>query len=339
MPLNISIDVDGTLLDEDENVHPQTRNLIEQFKAEGHRIQLWSTGGADYALRRATEKGLADLFDSFGAKPDVAIDDIPESAHSVVTLKVHKSFGLVDAMKLLKSKVEDCVESALCPSPALVKHVAKIQSKTEDAKRTYKKILREKVSFHPIPFFGNVSTARIITIGLNPSSGEFEPWRCWPEELDAQELALRLVGYFRHAQPRPHPWFAELQEALSIVNCPYTLAAAHVDVSPWPTLSPNSLKKRINKRELLAYYHEMILTERKHLGAFLQKCKNLKFVFIIGKENFGSFDNDWTRLTKESVRQGFQGRVEVVEKHKLSKWISDHEGEIRELTDLPPNIC
>lgn len=268
----------------------------------------------------------------------MAIDDIPESAHSVVTLKTHKPFGLVDAIKLLKSRVGDCVDSALCPSPELVRHVAKIQRRAKRAKQTCQSILRENVPFHPIPFFGNVSAAKIITIGLNPSSGEFEPWRCWPEKLDEQELALRLVGYFRHAHPRPHPWFAELQEALSIVNCSYTLAAAHVDASPWPAFSPSSLKKRINKRELPACYHEMILTEKKHLRFFLKKCKNLKLIFIIGKENFGDFDNNWTKLTKESVGQGFQGIVEVVEKHKLSKWISDHEGEIRKLTDLPPNI-
>jgi hypothetical protein len=331
MPLNISIDVDGTLLDENENVHPQIRALIEKLKAEGHRLQLWSTGGADYALRRANEKDVASLFDSFGTKPDVAIDDIPESAHPVATLKVDNLFGLVGAIKLLKSKVEDCVESALCPSPELVRNVADIQNRSPQAKQDYSEILRKNVVFHPIPFFGNVSAARIITVGHNPSSGEFESWRCWPEKLDAQELASRLVGYFRHAHPCPHPWFAELQEAMSIVNCPYTLAAAHVDASPWPTLAPTTLLTRKNKRHLLGLYNSMLNAEAQRLPSFLKKCKNLKLVIIIGKEK-------WTGFIKRAIEEKFRGRIEVVEKNEVPKWISDNKEEISKLIDLPPNI-
>jgi hypothetical protein len=332
MPLNISIDVDGTLLDENEEVDPQARKLIEQLKAEGHSLQLWSTGGADYALRIATERGLADLFDSFGTKPDVAIDDIPEAVHPVATLKVDKSFVLVNVIAALKSKIENCVESALCPSPELVKYIGKIQKQSEDAKRVYQMILRENVPFHPIPFFGNVSTARIITVGLNPSSGEFEPWRCWPEKLDAQELTSRLVGYFRHTHPRPHPWFAELQEALSIINCPYSLAAAHIDVSPWPTLAPSTLKKRKNSVKMLDLYNKMIEAEVRQLPNFIKKCKNLKLVLIIGKTG-------WIDFVKHAIEGKFAGEIEVVEKNDLPRWISNNKKRIREIIDWPPNVC
>jgi hypothetical protein len=189
-----------------------------------------------------------------------------------------------------------------------VKHsnyVARIQGRTEAAKETYQAILREKVPFHPIPFFGNVSAARIITIGLNPSSGEFEPWRCWPEKLDAQDLTLRLVGYFRHAHPRPHPWFSELQEALSIVNCPYTLAAAHVDVSPWPTLSPRALKLRPNKIQLLDLYRKMLEAEAPQLPNFQERCKSLKLVIIIGKL-------EWAGLSSKLLKKNFVGALKLL---------------------------
>ena len=47
MPLNISIDVDGTLLDENERPVPQARESLQLLKNAGHCLQLWSAGGAD----------------------------------------------------------------------------------------------------------------------------------------------------------------------------------------------------------------------------------------------------------------------------------------------------
>jgi hypothetical protein len=331
MPLNISIDVDGTLLDENENVHSQVRGLLENLKAKEHRLQLWSTGGADYALKRAKEKNIEDLFDSFATKPDVAIDDIPESTHPISSVKVQEHFGVWDAIRLLEKEIGDCVEAALCPSRELVSYVSNVQHETQNAKRKYKTIIKPNAPFHPIPFFGNISSARIITVGLNPSSGEFETWRNWPEEISEHELTRRLVGYFRLSSPGPHPWFAELQEALRIVGCSYSLSAAHIDASPWPTLSPSALKHRTAKRRLLDSYDSMLRTEVSRLPIFLRKCKHLKFVIIIGKGN-------WVNLIKRTIKQNFIGRIEAIEKNELSKWISKNKIEIQNIIGLPTNI-
>ena len=305
--------------------------IIEKLKAQGHSIQLWSTGGAEYALRIATERGLADLFDSFGTKPDVAFDDIPEAVHPTITFKVDQSFRLVDAVKVAQSNIEACVETSLCPSPRLVSYVGQIQQRADIAKLAYKKILRDKIPFHPIPFFGNVSSARIITIGLNPSSGEFEPWRCWPEKFEAQELTSRLVGYFYHSHPRPHPWFAELQEAMSVINCSFSLAAAHVDISPWPTLAPTTLMKRKDDGESLNLYNKMIVNETVHLPGFLKRCKFLKLVFIIGKTRWGDF-------IKRKIEEKINLPVNIVDKKDMANWISDRERDIRQITGWPPNV-
>jgi len=44
----------------------------------------------------------------------------------------------------------------------------------------------------PIPFFGNPATARVTTIGVNPSSGEFGPARQWPR-LTAMTGSVMVV--------------------------------------------------------------------------------------------------------------------------------------------------
>ncbi len=65
MPLNISIDVDGTILDANENLLPHARESIQSLKDAGHCLQLWSAGGADYAYKHALKNKLTDLFESY----------------------------------------------------------------------------------------------------------------------------------------------------------------------------------------------------------------------------------------------------------------------------------
>jgi hypothetical protein len=78
---------------------------------------------------------------------------------------------------------------------------------------------RASVVLHPIPFFGNLESAEVLTIGVNPSSTEFEPWRDWPEQrMTSEDLSNRLLDYFRRPHPKPHPWFADIEEALAC--CP-----------------------------------------------------------------------------------------------------------------------
>ena len=49
---------------------------------------------------------------------------------------------------------------------------------------------------HPIPFFGNIKTAEILTVGANPSNTEFLDKRKWPKEIDTIYLMNRLLNYF-----------------------------------------------------------------------------------------------------------------------------------------------
>src|ERR1700722_19730298 len=63
-------------------------------------------------------------------------------------------------------------------------------------------LFRDDIQNHPIPFFGNLINAEVVTIAANPSSTEFVPWRNWGKQrLPADVLTSRLVGYFKSTQP------------------------------------------------------------------------------------------------------------------------------------------
>lgn len=90
---------------------------------------------------------------------------------------------------------------------------------------------------HPIPFFGDISTALVLTVGVNPSATEFVN-RDWPGHLRAEELAARLLSYFAAGAPvPPHPWFAKWTEPLSALGVAHGQGAAHIDLSPRATRS------------------------------------------------------------------------------------------------------
>lgn len=80
--------------------------------------------------------------------------------------------------------------------------------------------------WHPIPFFGPIGEATILTVAMNPSADEFRG-RGWPSTLPASSLAERLVGYF---QRNPHPWFGPSEEPLRGLGLAYGRNMAHVDL-------------------------------------------------------------------------------------------------------------
>ena len=332
MPFNISIDVDGTLLDENENVNPQTLELIQQLKTKGHRIQLWSTGGADYAFRKAREKGLADLFDSFGAKPDIAIDDIPESPRPIATIKVDKCLLLPHAIDLLNSKVEGCVESALCPSRSLKQLVAEMQQGASEAKARLGDLLIPRIPFHPIPFFGNIESAKVITIGLNPAITEFAKHRGWKTLLNDEDLTFRLVNYFRLGgiqYPPPHSWFSEISESLQIIECPQKIAAAHVDLCPWTSIAPT------RRNGFWTFVDEQM---EQWLAKTLTHAKqSVKLIVILESPEAGDFERERQTRTKRIIQGSlgaWRGQVRVKRKEELVEWAWRHKTSLRDFIGL-----
>lgn len=80
--------------------------------------------------------------------------------------------------------------------------------------------------WHPIPFFGPIEQAKVLTVAMNPSADEFRG-RGWPTSLPASALVERLVGYFRRA---PHPWFGPSEAPLRALGLEYGRDLAHLDL-------------------------------------------------------------------------------------------------------------
>ncbi|MEI7516585.1 MAG: hypothetical protein WCK81_14455 [Betaproteobacteria bacterium] len=283
MPTQIAIDVDQTILDDDGNLIAGVREDLAKLKRVGMTLQLWSKGGADYARETAEKFNLHDFFSAYAAKPDVSIDDLPEDAHPFCTIGT----PFCDAVKSLTNLVADSLETTLCPSQAAVKLVAHLQKKRRNVERNYAAILRQGTPLHPIPFFGNIDSAQVLTVGLNPSSTEFEAWRSWPnKEMDSDTLARRLTSYFRLVNPKPHPWFAGFQEALGIIGANYKINAAHVDLSPWSTLAPTTLARKANHKKLLKQYGGLLeLGQTQWLPQVLKLCAHQMKLLIIVDSN------------------------------------------------------
>ena len=127
MPLNISIDVDGTILDENEGLVPHTRESIQRLKDAGHYVQLWSGGGAEYAEKIARKFSFAHLIDSYAKKADVAIDDLPETAHPATVIHVDQQHRLDQAVQKV-FQTEQNVDSAVTLSSRMLRYIQQLRT-------------------------------------------------------------------------------------------------------------------------------------------------------------------------------------------------------------------
>ena len=83
MAINIYVDVDGTLIDYDDNPRKPIIQLVKSLAKNSHvTLYCWSGGGHDYARMWAERLKIAHLFKGFATKlitppspVDITIDD------------------------------------------------------------------------------------------------------------------------------------------------------------------------------------------------------------------------------------------------------------------------
>ena len=65
-------DVDGCLIDSltGSSLRPGAAEALAALRAAGHRVLLWSAGGADYASSRAVQHGIGHYFDACHGKDE-----------------------------------------------------------------------------------------------------------------------------------------------------------------------------------------------------------------------------------------------------------------------------
>lgn len=96
--IDIAFDVDGTLIDTDGFMNVGPVNLLVLLKnMKNVRITVWSGGGADYARHHCERLGISKHVHKYRGKldtpkwvPDIAIDDIQDTAIGMINLIVRE---------------------------------------------------------------------------------------------------------------------------------------------------------------------------------------------------------------------------------------------------------
>lgn len=119
-------------------------------------------------------------------------------------------------------------------------YVARVIADVQSSGEEYAGFVRPDIEAHPVPFFGDVENANVLTVGVNPSATEFLN-RGWPAEMTALELGNRLRCYFTSPTIKAHSWFETWKIALARLDVSYSNGAAHVDLSSRATVAMGTI--------------------------------------------------------------------------------------------------
>ena len=154
----------------------------------------------------------------------------------------------------------------------------------------------------PIPFFGNPAKALVATVGVNPSSAEFELTRGWADVKTAADWKRRLRDYFKIDVP-PHEWFEPWRNGLQTLGMSYEQGtAAHIDVSYRPTMA--MLRDKTTDRK---EFGQMVERDVAWLFRLLPLCENLRLLLVFGPivRSDGSTGNLAQFLKDQAQNHGF----------------------------------
>jgi hypothetical protein len=286
MSLNIFIDVDGTLLNSNEGVDPHAEEILRQIRRKldaeypDSGLYLWSGAGGDYARSKAEEHGLAGFFSGFAGKPDVIIDDNPPSVSPRKTILWQGDYQWQNLIPTMFTEFS--------PSNKLIALVDEIIKTTaqEDLSKKMSELYDNKFpDRNPIPFFGDLENAEVLTLAVNPSPTEFHDDRCWKPKMEAKELSFRLVNYFRIWSPPAHGWFTPLETKLRLQGCSYLSNTAHVDLSPRATRVMSDFEDQPEIfRKMVAQDANKWLPQILNLA---KKAKEVRFCYTMIPSNHG----------------------------------------------------
>lgn len=157
--------------------------------------------------------------------------------------------------------------------------------------------------YWPIPFFGNPVTAVVATVGVNPSSDEFQPCRNWDAVQDSREWKLRLKNYFTGDIP-PHEWFIPWRVGLKLLGVSFEEGtAAHFDIS-YRLTTAMLRNKNTDARE----FREMIEHDLEWFFRLLPLCPNLRGLLVFGPvvRSDGTPESLAGFIRKSAPRHGFK---------------------------------
>jgi len=202
----------------------------------------------------------------------------------------------------------------------LEKHIEDLRKHVARTDRKYATNYEPGRVVHPIPFFGNIKTAEILTVGANPSNGEFKNQR-WPEEINNIDLMDRLLNYFNYSIS-PHPWFDKWEEALRHLDRSYLDGtAAHIDLTPRAVISMEELEDKPK-------YNEMVTNDIEWFFKLLVLCDKVKLILIAGSIPKGPINKF---LQDHSDENGFEWKIDCKPK-KVRPYTSSHKLKFKDKT-------
>lgn len=181
------------------------------------------------------------------------------------------------------------------PELAVVEHALALVERTQPRFTS----LMRAAKWHPIPFFGPLTSARILTFGLNPSDGEFSEARSWPARMSSEALTDRLVGYFNGNGPHHHPWFRAWSDCLSMLGASYRHDSAHIDLSPRPTATVRHFAREPQK----SLFIEMLKVDAPIWVRTVEAASKVKLILLAGSATGRYYINEFVQseLTNHGV--------------------------------------
>lgn len=85
-------------------------------------------------------------------------------------------------------------ESAM-EEKSVSRHVSAVRYYVEHTAARYEPLMQPGIVTHPICCFGYPVNAEIVTVGVNPSWGEFTESR-WPRQMKELDVLKRCMAYF-----------------------------------------------------------------------------------------------------------------------------------------------
>ncbi|MGD1089525.1 MAG: hypothetical protein ABR955_12490 [Verrucomicrobiota bacterium] len=197
---------------------------------------------------------------------------------------------------------------------------AEIRQRTSNSPSDFPELFKIGEPKYPIPFFGNLLKAEIVTVGLNPSADEFKN-RSWQDGFSEKFLTDRFLNYFSD----PHKWFERWNEALcELVGAPSYAKGrvAHLDISPRATSSFGVYNKTQAEQ-----FEVMLRQDIAWLFQTLAKFLNPKIILVAGtaskKKYLDTLISECAginsfKLTSRKKAKGIQCRFWKLEGHGKS---------------------
>jgi hypothetical protein len=161
-------------------------------------------------------------------------------------------------------------------SSPFARHTHAVQRYVKLTTPRYAALHKSYLVTHPISCFGNPANARFVTVGLNPSDGEFEEKGKWPKEISHSDLATRCEQYFSEP-PTHHKWFNQWIEGLGKLGTSYG-NAVHLDLSPRATRPVSEFKQAWEQSLFL----DMVERDLWTFFGSLELCRHAEWILMAG---------------------------------------------------------